>query len=185
MLVKDSKKPEHPGEYIKKQLPEDLTVKDAAKILGVGRPALSNLLNGNAALSAEMALRIEKAFGLNKEELIKLQSEYDKYDMHEREKEIAVRTYAPSFLDIHARQIEAWADEQIEARSLLPAFIRRLVNTTGNNLSKTDFPAYDNSQKHGWDGYIESDSTTPWIPLGKSGWEFGVNKNIDTKASKD
>ena len=40
-----------------------MSVKKAAELLGVGRPALSNLLNGHASLSAEMALRLEKAFG--------------------------------------------------------------------------------------------------------------------------
>lgn len=49
----------HPGEHIKKKvLPEGLSVKKAAELIGVGRPTLSNLLNGNAALTPEMAMRI-------------------------------------------------------------------------------------------------------------------------------
>jgi addiction module HigA family antidote len=56
----------HPGKFIKTEvLPPGLSVKAAAELLGVGRPALSNLLNGNAALSSEMALRIEKTFGVS------------------------------------------------------------------------------------------------------------------------
>ena len=52
------------GEYIRQHvLPAGMSVKEAANRLGVGRPALSNLLNGNAALSADMALRLEKSFG--------------------------------------------------------------------------------------------------------------------------
>ena len=57
-------KPIHPGLYIKSHvLPATVSVKEAAKLLGVGRPALSNLLNGKASLSPEMALRLEKTFG--------------------------------------------------------------------------------------------------------------------------
>ena len=59
------KNPPHMGSFIRTEIlePLGLTVSQAAKILGVGRPALSNLLNGKASLSPEMALRIEKAFG--------------------------------------------------------------------------------------------------------------------------
>lgn len=178
--------PLHPGTYIKESIfPKELSVKEAAMLLGVGRPALSNLLNGKAALSPEMALRIEKAFGVKSVELLELQAQFDGCQMIAQQKDIKVRTYAPSMFDIHARQINAWADEQLEARSLLPALLRRLVNTTGQNLEKVDFPAYDNAQRHGWDGQIETDSATPWIPSGKSGWEFGVNKRPTDKANKD
>jgi predicted transcriptional regulator len=49
--------PQHPGEYIRETvpLPQKIKVTDAAKLLGVGRPALSNFLNGNAAASPEMS----------------------------------------------------------------------------------------------------------------------------------
>src|SRR6267378_1697601 len=53
----------HPGVRIKAEvIPPGMSVTKAAQLMGVGRPALSNLLNGNAALSAEMAARLEKAF---------------------------------------------------------------------------------------------------------------------------
>ena len=57
--------PAHPGQFIKMEIidPLGLSVTAAAKVLGVTRPALSALLNGRAALSSDMALRIEKAFG--------------------------------------------------------------------------------------------------------------------------
>ena len=79
-------------------------------------------------------------------------------------------------MDITATQIEAWADK-ISTRAELPALLRRLVATTGTNLSKVDFPAFDNAQRHGWDGQVETDTVTPWIPSGASGWEFGCNKD--------
>jgi hypothetical protein len=81
-------------------------------------------------------------------------------------------------------QIAAWA-EKIDTRAQLPALLRKLVFSTGTNLTKVDFPAYDNAQRHGWHGYVETDTTTPWIPTGPSGWEFGCNKNPDDKANED
>jgi hypothetical protein len=73
----------------------------------------------------------------------------------------------------------------IEARSHLPALLRRLIHNTGENLVKVDFPAHDNSQRHGWDGVVIADTAVPWIPKGKSGWEFGVNKKPEVKANSD
>ena len=177
--------PIHPGLYIKnKIIPEGMSVKEAAEILGVGRPALSNLLNGNSSLSKEMMLRLEKSFGVNIEKLLSLQTEYIQYEMSKNEKEIAVRTYSPGFFDIAAGQIEAWS-EKLEARALLPVLVRRLVNTTEKDLLKVDFPAYENIQRHGWDGHVESGSVTPWIPRGISGWELSVNQNVSSKAGLD
>src|SRR3569623_36024 len=71
-------RPPHPGPRIRANfLPKGLALAKAAELLGVGRPALSNLLNGNAALTPEMALRLEKAFGAYAQELLAMQSAYD------------------------------------------------------------------------------------------------------------
>jgi addiction module HigA family antidote len=56
--------------------PNGLSIEAAAEILRVSRPALSNLLNGNANLSGEMALRIEKAFGVRMDTLLRMQTSY-------------------------------------------------------------------------------------------------------------
>ena len=48
-----------------------------------------------------------------------------------------------------------------------------------------DFPGYDNAQRHGWDGWIEAGAATPWVPEGKSGWEFGVDQRPGAKADRD
>ena len=177
--------PKHPGEHIRAQVfPEGLPIKKAAELMDVGRPALSNLLNGKAALTPEMATRIEKAFGGNAQELLSLQAAYDEFQYREQAKEIAVRTYVQPFLGITARNISGWS-EKIGARTELPALLRRLVNSTCNSLSKVDFPAFDNSQRPGWDGYVSTDSATPWIPRGESGWEFGCNRNAAQKAEDD
>jgi addiction module HigA family antidote len=174
----------HPGPYIKKAVLPAISVTAAAKTLGVGRPALSNLLNGKASLSAEMATRIEKAFGASSETLLKMQAEYDRSVTRARESTIAVRSYAPSFMSIRAMQIEAWSERQ-EARAELAVLIRRLIISTGGALSKVDFPAFESSQRKGWDGTVVAGSATPWIPQGNSGWEFGVNSDVSRKAEED
>jgi addiction module HigA family antidote len=73
------KNPPHPGDFIRTEIVEaaGLTVTAAARALRVSRPALSSLLNGKADLSGEMALRIEKAFGVRMDTLMRMQSAYD------------------------------------------------------------------------------------------------------------
>ena len=91
MAIDIKMKPPHAGGFIKRSvLPDGLTVTQAAKILGVGRPALSKLLNEKAALSPEMALRIEKAFGVKMDTLLKIQTCYETYQMRQREDDIHV-----------------------------------------------------------------------------------------------
>ena len=70
--------------------PAGLTVTAAAKALRVSRPTLSSLLNGKADLSGEMALRIEKAFGVKMDTLMRMQSSYDITQTRKREKQISV-----------------------------------------------------------------------------------------------
>ena len=87
--------PSHPGRFIKMEIiePLGLTVTDAAKVLGVARPTLSNLLNGKAALSPEMAIRIEKAFGVKMDTLVRMQTAYDIAQARSKEDEIRVNRY--------------------------------------------------------------------------------------------
>ena len=73
-----------------------LNVTKASQILGVRRATLSDLLNGNAALSPEMALRIEKAFDVSMDMLLRMQAWYDASQMRAREKEVHVRRYVPA-----------------------------------------------------------------------------------------
>lgn len=71
--------PAHPGGFVKSEIIEalDLTVTRAAEVLGVTRAALSALLNERARLSSEMALRIEKAFGVSMDTLMRMQNSHD------------------------------------------------------------------------------------------------------------
>jgi addiction module HigA family antidote len=95
------KNPPHPGNFIRTEIiePAGLSVTAAAAALQVSRPALSSLLNGKADLSGDMALRIEKAFGVKMDTLMRMQSAYDIAQTRKREKEIRVqRIHSPAEL---------------------------------------------------------------------------------------
>ena len=173
------------GQHIRgKVIPSGMSVKDAAARLGVGRPALSNVLNGKASLSPTMALRLERAFGADSDALLELQASQDKARRRDEEKGVAVRGYVPSFLTITARDIERWASTN-GAREGLPVLLRKLVHATGRDLARVDFPGFDNSQRPGWDGWVEAGMATAWIAEGMSGWEFGTSNNPRRKAESD
>jgi antitoxin HigA-1 len=89
------KQPPHLGGFIRREIidPLGLSVTEAAAALGVTRQALSNLLNERTALSAEMALRIEKAFGPKMDHLMRMQLAYDLAQARRRESEITVRPF--------------------------------------------------------------------------------------------
>ena len=185
-MSKKSEKSTHPGTFIREHvIPKAMSVTDAAKRLGVGRPALSNLLNGNSSLSPTMAVRLEKAFGADRQKLLDLQTAFDRHDRRGKEKSVAARAYVPGFLTIKARQVHDWAASNHESRRLLSVLLRKLVHSTGHELRHVDFPGYDNAERKGWDGSVEADSATPWVPEGKSGWEFGASQRPNRKAESD
>src|ERR1700689_3303049 len=96
------KNPPHPGDFIRTEIiePAGLSVTAAAAALQVSRPALSSLLTSKAGLSGEMALRIEKAFGVKMETLMRMQSAFDIPKARSREKEIGVRRFRPR-IEVH------------------------------------------------------------------------------------
>jgi len=89
------KNPPHVGGLIRRQViePLGLTITEAAKVLGVGRQALSSLLNGKAALTSEMGLRVEKAFGPKMEHLMRMQLASDLAQARKAEDEVRVNRY--------------------------------------------------------------------------------------------
>ena len=97
------KNPPHPGDFNRTEIiePAGLSVTAAAAALQVSRPALSSLLNSKADLSGEMALRIEKAFGVKMETLMRMQSAFDIAKTRSREKEIRVRRLHPRATEVH------------------------------------------------------------------------------------
>jgi antitoxin HigA-1 len=90
-------KPSHPGDFIRTEILDELglTVSKAAEILQVRRATLSDLVNGKAGVSPEMALRIEKAFGVSMDTLLKMQTWFDTYTMRERADQIKVKPFVP------------------------------------------------------------------------------------------
>ena len=89
------KSPAHPGGFIRTEIiePLNLSVTAAAVALGVTRPALSALVNERAALSPDMAIRIDKAFGVSMETLLRMQNSYDIAQAKSREGDIRVVPY--------------------------------------------------------------------------------------------
>lgn len=69
--------PAHPGSVLKDGWPEGVTITDGAKQLGVTRAALSRILNGHAALSADMALRLQDWLGIDALMWLRMQAAYD------------------------------------------------------------------------------------------------------------
>ena len=73
------KNPPHPGLSVRHDClePLGLSIAEGAKVLGVTRQAMNNLISGKAGLSAEMAIRLEKAFGGGAETWLRMQAAYD------------------------------------------------------------------------------------------------------------
>ena len=90
--------PSHPGQFIRVEVIDELglNITKAAEILGVRRATLSALLNGRAGMSAEMALRVEKAFGVSMDMLLRMQAWYDASQMRARAREMALQPYQPA-----------------------------------------------------------------------------------------
>ena len=91
------KNPPHPGHSIKIEClePLGLTVTEGAKVLGVARSTLSRVINGQASITPEMAIRLSKAFGSTPETWLKMQQAYDLAQMKAKESEIAVERFHP------------------------------------------------------------------------------------------
>lgn len=89
------KNPPHLGGFVRREIlePLGLSVTDAADALDVTRQTLSNLVNEKSALTADMALRLEKAFGVNMELLMRMQLAYDVAQIRARERTIKVKRY--------------------------------------------------------------------------------------------
>ena len=89
------KHPAHPGSFVRFEViePLGLSVTDAARVLGVARAALSSLLNERSVLSPEMALRVEQAFGISMETLLRMQLSVDIAQARDRLGDLGVKRY--------------------------------------------------------------------------------------------
>lgn len=153
--------PPHPGEFVRAEIlePRDLTVVEAARVLGVSRPALSAFLNGRSDLSGTMALRIEKAFGVRMETLMQMQAAYDVALTRSREEEVSVQPqsvreraapYAEETLRINdavmRRLREEAARRGIAMSDLVEAGLRRVLaeptSTDGSRDTLAPLPTW-------------------------------------------
>lgn len=89
------KKPPHPGKVVRVSClePFGLSVTEGARVLGVSRQALSNLVNGHARISTDMAVRLAKAFGSTTGSWIRLQAAFDVAQARGREDQIKIERY--------------------------------------------------------------------------------------------
>ena len=183
------------GRFLRENVfPNDVAVTKLAELLDVSRPTLSKLLHGRFPMSGRMAKKIADASNSSytATDLLSKQEEFEKMTMES----LAPSPNLPSKLvvpylqisstriDTWAKGLEKWADT-LEARSRLAILLRILINSTGALLESVKFPGNDDSQKPGWDGFVETAVSTPWIPAGQSGWEFGVGNDPKVKAKDD
>lgn len=91
------KNPPHPGLSVRLNClePVGLSVTEGAKALGVSRTTLSRLINGQAGISPEMAIRLAKAFGATPDIWMRMQAAYDLAQARQHEDEIQVELYRP------------------------------------------------------------------------------------------
>ena len=166
-------------------MPAGMSVTKAAGLLDVSRPALSNLLNGKASLSPDMAKKLERTFGADARKLLEFQASLEASEDSEGDAPERAKVYVPPFLGLVANDIEEWSKQSLLARSRLSVLLRILVQSTNSSLTKVDFPGNDDSQRPGWDGYTEAETGSPWVPTGRAGWEFGVTASPKSKADSD
>ena len=90
------KKPPHPGHSIKDACldPLGLTITEGASILDVARHTLSRVINGQAGISPDMALRLEKGFGGSADSWLRMQAAYDLAQARKHENQIDVQRYS-------------------------------------------------------------------------------------------
>jgi addiction module HigA family antidote len=97
------KNPVHPGRIVRLDClePLELSVTEGAKVLGVTRQALNNVVNGKSGISPEMAIRLSKAFGSTAETWLRMQLAYDLAQARKDESKIRVqRQHMPE--EVHA-----------------------------------------------------------------------------------
>ena len=96
--IKMGMMPAAPGEFIREEIlaPLGLSISKAAAVLKMRRPTLSDIVNGKARLTPEVALRLEKAFGVSMDLLLRMQASYEVAKARERAGDVDVQRYEPA-----------------------------------------------------------------------------------------
>jgi len=87
-------------------------------------------------------------------------------------------------LFVSAETLRIWA-KKLEARSVLPHLVRRLVKATGIGITELNFPAYESVQRPGFDGLVTCTAGNAWLPAGRSVWELSTEDGVRGKAQGD
>lgn len=173
------------GPYIREKIiPHSIAVSEAARQLGVGRVALSNLLNGKSKLSRDMALKLERMFGADANMLIRRQAEQEEQARGISTDARTARQLSAGYLKFTISDIDHWADT-IPARTALPVLMRRLAHADSGTDARIDFPGYDAGERNGWDGSTDTTAAGHWVPEGKAGWELSVSGDLPGKPNRD
>ncbi len=176
--------PLHPGNLLRERYlnPSGLTVTDAAKGIGISRQALNNILNGKAGITPEMAVCMSRFFAVQAETLQQWQRDYELGSARTSRARLK-RGLGESFF-VSSRDLVVWADS-IDARDALPKLVRMLVHSTSATGSAIRFPAYEDGQRSGYDGIVDSPAAGHNVPKGKSVWELSTERRPSAKADKD
>jgi len=94
--IKVGMAPSHPGQFFRRQVIDELglSITKAAEVLKVRRASVSDLIHGKASLSADMALRIELAFGLDMNQMLQMQAWYDAHSARKKAADLDIQKYA-------------------------------------------------------------------------------------------
>jgi hypothetical protein len=85
---------------------------------------------------------------------------------------------------VTATNLQQWADT-LQARTSFPALVADLIRATASNITDIRFPSGDKGQVRGFDGVLEATGMPPYLPDGRSIWEFGVTDGAAGKANSD
>ncbi len=179
-----SKQPDHPGKILRDEYlePRGIAITEAARLMGVTRQALNNVVNGKSAISPDMAVRLGRLLGLQPETIQQWQKNYELN--HTRlSRARRNRGRSDSYL-IGSSDLVSWA-ETIDARYTLPQLIRMLVRASAGVSAVMDFSTGEDAQRSGWDGVAENSTRNAYVPLGSSGWELSTELNPQGKADED
>ena len=178
---------QHPGFFIRQflSIPNKLSVTKAARRCDICRVHFSNIINGKKSATAETALKLQNAFGIPAQKILELQAAYEAEQCVNSHSGHSGRGSTPILHRVLSTEIAQWFTENHPARYQLPVFIRILIRSTGKGIREANFPGYNEAERPGWDGTVDSEECTEWIPQGRSLWELGTSSSPKSKADSD
>ena len=120
---------QHPGCFVRENVlvPRGLTVTEAAKLIGLSRPSVSNFLNGKVSATPNMAARLERAFGISATELLEMQTKYDAQTDNTADSAEHARSFVVPFMNFKANDIEV-SDHAISLKTEIEKIREQIQN---------------------------------------------------------